>query len=175
MLLSFLNRHSDRCKQQEREVLEQGLPTIEATVTTSEPLPAVVPLQPTLLPVPTIRSPHQFVLPQNTIGQARTRPQPHIQPPQIPQFQFIVPPSPNINSPPHQQFPRARRAIEKRRATKLWLVSRHADIKRERPQLSVRNVARIEAINTNNITETGIALPWPRRTNSGVKSLEINI
>ena len=100
MLLSFLNRHNDRSKQQEREVLEQGLSTIEATVTTSEPLPAVVPLQPTLLPVPTIRSPHQFVLPQNTIGQARTRPQPHIQPPQIPQFQFIVPPSPNINSPP---------------------------------------------------------------------------
>ena len=74
-------------------MLEQGLSTIEATVTTSEPLPAVVPLHPNLLPVPTIRSPHQFILPQNTIDQARTRSQqirPHT--PQIPQFRFMVPP-----------------------------------------------------------------------------------
>jgi hypothetical protein len=83
--------------------LEQGLSTIEATVTASEPLPAVVPLQPILLPIPTIRSPHQFILPKNTIGQARTRSKPHIQPPhtpQISQFQFIVPPSSYIIFPP---------------------------------------------------------------------------
>ncbi|CAB3985035.1 Hypothetical predicted protein [Paramuricea clavata] len=75
-------------------LLEQGLSTIEATVTTSEPLLAVVPLHPTLLPVPTIRSPHQFILPQTTIDQARTRSQqiqPHIpHTPQIPRF--MIPP-----------------------------------------------------------------------------------
>jgi hypothetical protein len=149
--------------------LEQGLSTIEATVTASEPLPAVVPLQPILLPIPTIRSPHQFILPphqfilpQNTIDQARTRSKPHIQPPhtpQISQFQFIVPPSPYIISPPPTTpIPKStKRASERRRAKKHWLVSLHGVIKSERPLLSVPNVARIEL------------------TNSDVKSLEISI
>ncbi|CAB3997296.1 Hypothetical predicted protein [Paramuricea clavata] len=170
-------RHNDRSKQQEREVLEQGLPTIEATVTTSKPIPAIVPIRPTMLPVPNIRSPHQFVLPQNTIGQARTRPQPHIQPPhiqppQIPQFQINCSTIANYKSPSPQQFTTARRVIGRRKAKKHWLANTRDDIKRERPQLSVRNVARIELVHINNITEIGIALPWARLTNSGARSLE---
>jgi hypothetical protein len=77
--------YNDRSKQQEREV-HVGTRSVHY-------LHAVVPLHPTLLPVQTIRSPHQFILPQNTIDQARTRSQqiqPHI--PQIPQFRFMVPP-----------------------------------------------------------------------------------
>ena len=136
-----------------------------------------------MLPVPTIRSPHQS---QNTIGQVRTRSQqiqphiphiPHIQPhiqshtPQIPQFRFMVPPSPYINSPQQQlPFPRARRATE-RRAKTHWLVSLHGVTKSERSLLNIPSVARLELVTTNNTMETGIALTWVSLTNSAVKSL----
>ena len=43
------------------------------TSTSSKPLPPLAPLQPDLLPVPTILTPHEFRLPQNTTGKAKTR------------------------------------------------------------------------------------------------------
>ena len=67
------NRYNDRSKQQEKDVLEQGLPPLPSA-TTSEPLPPAVPLQPSALPVPVNPIPFQFVLPPNTAGQATMRP-----------------------------------------------------------------------------------------------------
>ena len=71
-LYFLLDRHNDRSKEQEREVLEQGLPSVGAS-TSSEPLPPIAPLHPELLPVPLIQAPHEFALPENTVGQARIR------------------------------------------------------------------------------------------------------
>ena len=76
--------------------MEQGLPPVEVS-TSSEPLPPITPLQPELLPVPLVQSPHEFRLPQNTVGQARVRnpttniPQAAPLVPIIPRFPAMMP------------------------------------------------------------------------------------
>ena len=74
---------------------------MEAPVSSS-PLPPVTPLQPELLAMPIIQTPHEFSLPQNTVGQVRIRnpPPPPQAVPIMPRFPFMMPMPQPSNSPP---------------------------------------------------------------------------
>ena len=66
-------RFNKRSKNQERQVLEQGITLPPPPQTTCEPLPSTTPLGPSCLPTPQIPNTFPFHFPPNTAGEAKTR------------------------------------------------------------------------------------------------------
>ena len=187
LFVSFY-RHNKHSKDQEKAVLEQGLPPMHDSPS-EDPLPPPVPLTPSLLPAPVNLTPHHFTLPDNTAGQsAAVRAQQStiiplqtIQPLLHPApFVYILPnqqpsstPTP---SPPTPNVPYSMQSYRKKKLSeeKSSVVPTKRYKERTGPS-TAPNVEKQEPGSTNSIMEIGTAQKWSKRTKRGGKVSPISI